>query len=330
MNTNTTLSSGLPVVTDTVAVTDRRSPAWGAIMAGAVAGLATHFLLLMLCAAIGLGIAEPATDENPVASFGIGAAIAWTVSALISLFVGGWVAGRCAARVHSVSGAMHGFLVWCVATIAAGLMVAWGAGAVIGGTAQILSKGASALAQPAAGVADLAKQAVEENTTAISSMIDEATQNPAVQNSANGAAARREIGQAVRHLFRNGSDLRDPAARTETVQALTRAGLAEADANRMVDNWISGTERMRAQFEEAKAAAAAKAREVADKGADAMAKAEMWSFIGFVLGALAAAMGGRRGQHWEYRHTEISNVTSLNPSMRRASFTPGSPATAQL
>lgn len=315
---NTIPSSVLPSLTDTIPVTDRRAPAWGAISAGAVAGLATHLLLLMLCAAIGLGVAEPATSDNPVASFGIGAAIGWTVSALIALFVGGWVAGRCAARVHSVSGAMHGFLVWCVATIAAALMVAWGAGAVIGGTAQVLSKGASALAQPAAGVADLARQAVEENTGAISSMVEEAAQNPALKNSAAGAAARREIGQAVRHLFRNGGDLRNPEARTETVQALTRAGIAEADANQMVDSWITSMERMRAQFDQAKEAAAAKAREVADKGAAALAKAELWSFIGFILGAIAAAMGGRRGQLWEYRHTEISADTSLNPSLRRA------------
>jgi hypothetical protein len=314
---NSTQGSVLPFPTETPVVTDRRSPAWGAIVAGAVAGLAIHLLLLMLCASIGLGAAEPATDENPVATIGIAAAVGWTVSALIALYVAGWVAGRCAARVHSVSGAMHGFLVWCSATIAAALMVAWGAGAVIGGTAQVISKGASALAQPAAGVADLAKQAAEENTGAISSMIDEAAQNPAVQNSATSAAARREIGQAVRHLFRNGGDLRNPQARTETVQALTRAGIAEPDANRMVDGWISSMERTRAQFEEAKQAAAAKAREVSDKAADAMAQAEMWSFIGFILGALAATFGGRRGQLWEFRHTEISTVTSLNPNMRR-------------
>lgn len=304
--------------TDAIPVTDRRSPAWGAIFAGAVAGLAVHLLLLMLCAAIGLGIAEPASDENPVATFSIGAAVAWTVSALIALFVGGWVAGRCAARVHSVSGAMHGFLVWCVATIAAVLMVAWGAGAVIGGTAQIVASGASALAQPVSAVTDLARQAVEENTGAISSMIDEAMENPAVQNATSSAMVRREIGQAVRQLFRAGGDLQDPAARNETVQALTRAGISDADANRMVESWISGIERLRAQFDQAQQAAAAKAREVADRGADALAKAELWSFIGFIFGALAASMGGRRGQLWEFRHTEIGAVTSLDPAARRA------------
>jgi hypothetical protein len=301
---------------DVLPRSERRSPAWGAIIAGAVAGLAIHLLLLMLCAAIGLGAIQPATDDNPVATFSIGAAIAWSVSALISLFLGGWVAGRCAARVHSVSGATHGFLVWCVATIAAALMVVWGAGAVIGGTASIISKGTAALGKPAAGLADLAKEAVDANTGAISSFVDEANQNPALQNNRNGAAARREIGQAVRHLFRNGGDLRNPEARTETVQALTKAGIAEADANRMVDEWINGAERMRAQFKEAQETAAAKAKEVADKGAAALAKAELWSFIGFVLGAIAATLGGRRGQVWEFRHSEVGVVTSLNPQNR--------------
>lgn len=303
---------------DVTPVTDRRSPAWGAIIAGAIAGLACHLLLLMLGAAIGLGAADPATDSNPVATFGIGAALVWSVSALISLYIGGWVAGRCAARVHSVSGAMHGFLVWCAATIAAALMVAMGAGMVVGGTAQIISKGTAALGKSAGGIADLAKQAVDENTGSISSMIDEVTQNPAVKNSPNGAAAKREVGQAVRQLFRAGGDLRNPAARTETVQALTRAGVSEGDANKMVDSWISGMERMRAQFEEAKQTAERKAREVAEKGAAALAKAELWSFIGFVLGAIASCMGGRRGQLWEYRHTDIGAVTSLNPATRRA------------
>jgi hypothetical protein len=191
---------------------------------------------------------------------------------------------------------------------------------VIGGAMNVVGKGASALAKPASGVADLAKQAAEENTGAVSSMIDEAAQNPAVQKSGNGIAARREIGQAARQLFRSGGNLRDPAARTETVQALTRAGIAEPDANRMVDNWISSMERMRAQFDQAKQAAETKAREIAERGAHALAKAELWSFIGFVLGAIAAALGGRSGQVWEFRHTEIAADMTLDPATRRAAF----------
>ncbi|HUR57151.1 MAG TPA: hypothetical protein VM029_05550 [Opitutaceae bacterium] len=311
-------SSSLPDG-DEIAITDRRSPAWGAIFAGAVAGLGTHILLMMLLTAIGMGAASPATDDNPVATFGVGTAIAWTISALISLFVGGWVAGRCAARVHSVSGTVHGFLVWCVGTIAAVLIVSSGAGALIGGAARVVGEGASAMGKPLAGAADLAKQAVEQNTGALASMLDEVAENPQVKSAPGGvAAARREIGQAVRQLFREGGNLRDPEARNATVQALTRAGVREADANRMVDSWITSMQQMRAQLEQAKEAAATKAREVAEKASKAIAKGALWGFIGFVLGAIAASLGGRRGQRWEYQHTEIGADATLDPSTRGA------------
>lgn len=322
MNHDTSFRS----VPDDIAITDRRSPAWGAILAGAVAGLGTHILLMMLLTAIGLGAASPATEDNPVATFGAGTAIAWTISALLSLFVGGWVAGRCAARVHSVSGAMHGFLVWCVGTIAAMLMVTFGAGALIGGAARVVGEGVSAMGKPLAGAADLAKQAAEQNSAALGGMIDEVAENPAVRNAPGGvAAARREIGQAVRQLFREGGNLRDPEARTATVQALTRAGVSEPDANRMVDGWIRSMEQMRAQFEETKAAAAAKAREVADNASQAVAKGALWSFIGFVLGAVAASFGGRRGQRWEYQHTEIGADATLDPATRGSVTTARTP-----
>lgn len=309
--------SSFPAVHDDIAISDRRSPAWGAIIAGAVAGLGTHTLLMMLLAAIGLGAASPATDQNPVATFGIGTAIAWTVAALVSLFVGGWVAGRCAARVHSVSGAMHGFLVWCVGTIAALLLAGSGVGALVSGAARVVGEGASAIAKPVAGAANLAKEAAEQNSAALASMLDEVSENPQVRNAAGGvAAARREIGQAIRTLFREGGNLRDPAARQAALQALTRAGVSESEANQMLDRWTASMERLRAEGEQAKAAAAAKAREVADQASRALAKAALWSFIGFVLGAIAASAGGRRGQDWEYQHTEIGADGTLDPAAR--------------
>lgn len=298
---------------------DRRSPAWGAVVAGAVAGLGTHILLMMLLTAIGLGAANPATEENPVATFSVGTAIAWTIGALISLFIGGWVAGRCAARVHSVSGAMHGFLVWCVATIAAVVMATTGAGALIGGAARVVGEGVSTLGRPLAGAADLATEAAAQNTAALGSMVDEVAENPQVREAAGGmAAARREVGHALRQLFREGGDLRDPEARDATLQALTRAGIPQGDANRMVDNWTTSMEQMRASYEEAKAAAAAAAREVADNASRAIAMGAMWSFIGFALGSILAIVGGRRGQLWEYQHTEIASDATLDPQSRGA------------
>lgn len=309
-----------PYTREDTAAVDRRSPAWGAIVAGAVAGLATHFLLMTLFTAIGMGAAEPATDENPVATFGIGTAIAWSVSALVALFFGGWVAGRCAARVHSVSGAVHGFLVWCVATLAGLVLVISGGGALIGGAVNVVGQGLSAMGQPLAGVADLAKEAVARNTDSIASMVDEVAESEQVQEAGGVAAVRREVGQALQHLFREGGNLRDPEARNAVVQALTQAGLSQNEANETVDSWIASMEQLRTQLAQVREEAEATAREAADVASGAIAKAAFWTFVGLVFGGAAATFGGRRGQKWEYEHTEIAADATLDPTQRVGSI----------
>jgi hypothetical protein len=305
-------------VDERVVALGNRSPSWGAIFAGATAGMAVHFLLLMLGTATGLGAAEPATDDNPIASFGIGAGIVWTISALISLWVGGWVAGRYAARTSRGTGRVHGFLVWCVATIAGLLLVVTGGGAIVGGAARIVGQGFSALGKPVAGVADMAKQAVEQNVASLNSMVEEVIENQKASGGGAGAAAvRREVGQALRQLFREGGNLRDPQSRAAVIQALTQsAGMNETQATEMVDRWTESMERMRAQFEQAKTTAEAKAREAADKASRALSRAALWTFIGFVLGAIAASWGGKSGADWEYRHNEGGREPSLGHTRR--------------
>lgn len=302
------------------AVVDSRSPCWGAIVAGLVAAMGVHFLLLMLGTAAGLGAVEPVTDDNPVASFGMGAAIVWSISALISMGVGGWVAGRCAVRVHSVSGGVHGFLVWSLATIITLFLVTSGTTKLASGSAQLVGQGLSAAGEAAGGVAEMAKAATEESGALINSFVEEATESRGRDIApAQVIAARREIGQAARRLFAEGGDLRDPAARSAVVQALQKGtGTSEADANRMVDGWIASMESARQNLEQMKEAAATKAREVADQSADALAKAAWWTFVGFLLGALAATFGGRTGARWEYSHTELAADPNFDPTNRRS------------
>lgn len=296
-----------------------RSPSWGAIIAGLVAAMGVHFLLLMLGMAAGMGAAEPASDANPAAAISLGAAAVWSISALISMWVGGWVAGRCAVRVHSVSGGVHGFLVWCLATLITLFLVASGAGKLVGGTAQIVGQGLAAVGQAAGGLGDVARMATEQNTAMVDSFIDEAAQSGGNRSPAQIIAARREVGQAVRQLFAEDGNLRDPEARAEVVEALQRgAGVPEAEANRMVDSWVAAMERARVNLEEAQAAAAAKAREIADQSADALAKAATWMFIGFLLGAIVSILAGRTGARWEYSHTELADDPTFDPAHRRA------------
>src|SRR5947209_7736122 len=120
MATTTIPSTTVPAATlqETRFVSFFRGLSWAAIFAGTIAGLATHLLLTMLGIGLGAGMLNPITDENPVGTFSMASAIAWSISALIALWVGGWVAGRTAARVNQNTGRLHGFLVWCAATVA--------------------------------------------------------------------------------------------------------------------------------------------------------------------------------------------------------------------
>ena len=70
-----------------------RHLSWAAIIAGLVAAMALEALFVLLGAALGFAIFSPLTDPNPGANFGAGAAVVEGVSAVVSLWFGGWVAG---------------------------------------------------------------------------------------------------------------------------------------------------------------------------------------------------------------------------------------------
>src|SRR5262245_35491040 len=84
------------------AVTRRIS--WGAIIAGLIVTLVCQILLSMLGVAIGASSIEPLQEQKPLEGLGMSAAIWWIVSSLISLFLGGCVAGRLAGVPRKADG----------------------------------------------------------------------------------------------------------------------------------------------------------------------------------------------------------------------------------
>ena len=69
---------------------------WGAILAGAVAALSAHLLIALFITGLGLQAINPVTDSGLGEKLSIGLGISWSISALLSLWIGGWVAGRLA------------------------------------------------------------------------------------------------------------------------------------------------------------------------------------------------------------------------------------------
>ncbi|MBC8039010.1 MAG: hypothetical protein H7Y06_00540 [Opitutaceae bacterium] len=277
-----------------------RSVSWGAILAGVSAALALQVLFMMLGAGLGFAIYSPITNDNPVADLGTGAVIIQGVSAVLSLWFGGWIAGRF-TRASCRTGWLHGFSVWCVATVAGVLFVSFGAGWALGDLSKLVGGGLSMAGQPAAalvgGASDPAKDALKQSGDTLTSFGDEALgRRPADSNSGTTVRAKREISTAVVRLFNPVVPSDREADRAALIQVLVQhADLNQAEATQVVADWTSAYERLKADLATAKQAAETKARELAEKAATALAVMSFCAFFGFALGAVAASCGGNHG-----------------------------------
>jgi hypothetical protein len=103
---------------------------WGAIFAGAVIALATQLVLTLIGAAIGLATLNPASGQSPSGTtLGVGATVWVVISSLISLFLGGYIAGRLGGTFN---GWLHGLATWATVAMLTMLLLTTAAGALIG------------------------------------------------------------------------------------------------------------------------------------------------------------------------------------------------------
>lgn len=278
-----------------------RSVSWAAIFAGLIAALALQVLFMLLGAGLGFAIYSPLTDANPIADLGKGAVFIEGISAVFSLWFGGWVAGRFTPAGVRATGWLHGFSVWCAATVAGVMIVSTGAGWALSDLSKIVGGGLSLAGKPAAalagGAADLAKDAVKQSGDTLASFIDEAVSSRPVGSTQNVTIrAKREVGLAVARLFNPARQANSRDNRAAVVKALVDyAGMSESDADQAVTDWTASYDRLKADLAAAKNEAETKGREAADKAAKALAVFSLCAFGAFVLGGLAASCGGHNG-----------------------------------
>ncbi len=277
-----------------------RSLFWGAIIAGAVAAMAIQVVLMMLGAGLGFAIYNPLSNDHPVASLGMGAVIIQGITAVISLWGGGWVAGRFAGRTTNFSGCLHGFMVWCLTTVVAILIVSTGAGWALGGIGSVVGGGLSMAGKPAAaavgGVADLAKDALAQSDGMVESFLEEGLSNaPDDQSPGDAIRAKRELGFALGRLA--SADEGNRADRQQAVVTLLveNQGMSEADAREVVSDWTDAYAELKADLEEAKEELAEGAREMADETANTLAVLSLCFGLAFIIGAISAGLGGKHG-----------------------------------
>ena len=297
---------------------------WGAILAGVVIAIVVQMVLSLLGAGIGLSTIDPLRYSSPDAStFGIGAGVWWAVSSMISLFAGGWVASHLAGVPEKADALLHGLVTWGLAAIVTAYLLASAVGAVVRGGASVVGTAASVTATGAAAaaapLAGMAKEQLQSSGISFDAIKNEAekllkqTGKPALQpeaiankaenaadqatgaasSAANGQASGEDLKTVIQRIIDSGKDTVDQVDRDAVVNVvMARAGVDRAEAELRVDGWIKNYQQARAKFEEQKAAAEAKAREVADATAKASSQAALAAAVALILGAIAAALGG--------------------------------------
>ena len=255
-----------------------------AILAGALVALSIHLLLTMLGAGITALVTPPSTSDTPVQSYTTGLAISWSLSALISLWVGGMVAGRVGAAGDPESGKLHGFIVWSLAVVLGFVLLAAGVGKALNVAGQAVAGDGKAVAAAAPALVDKSAELINDYSAEITP--DGKPMTP---------AAKRELALFLKNWLGNGEAGRTPQNRDALAAVLTRSGMTPEDAKKTVDEWTASYDRAYKEVADAAAAAAEKAKDIADATARGAGCAAIWTFFAFWLGAVMAAWGGYCG-----------------------------------
>jgi hypothetical protein len=108
--------------------------AWSAVIAGSLVALAVGLVLAILALGLGLGAVDVVSGEDAESGAITGAVgVWWTVSAMLSLFVGGWVTGRIAGGPFVPGGVFLGILVWALVTLASFYLLTTTVSTLVGG-----------------------------------------------------------------------------------------------------------------------------------------------------------------------------------------------------
>ena len=320
----TTITTGTLPVANATSFRERIS--WGAVFAGALLALITQLALTILGAGIGLSTIDPLQESNPVNGLGIGAIIWYGISTLVSLYLGGTVAGRLAGVPRRTDGLLHGLLSWSLVTLFTFYLLTTAVGGIISGVGGVAGRALSGIGSGIAAVAPGAGDAIKSELkdqgidlsdvkhqarlllrqTGKASLSPEALEKQA-RNAGSvakkGAIATAEdpqtaddnFDQVIDNLTSKADNIGNAADRDAAVNVvMKRTGKSRAESEQIVDGWINTAKQAQAKLSQAKDAAAHKARQLGDAAASGLSKAAIYAFIGMVLGAAAAGFGGRQ------------------------------------
>lgn len=305
---------------------------WSAVFAGVLIAIVTQMLLTLLGLGIGLATIDPLEESRPMAGLGVGSAIWYIVSSLLSLFIGGWVAGRLASAPRRFDGIIHGVLTWCLTTLLTIYFLTTTVGSIIGGASRlvggIVKTAGAGVAAVAPGIGNAIEGQLQRNGIDINNLdlndlqrefnqvlrqtgdpdlqpgtlerragnaVDQA-QNTAEQAAKNPQSADEMASGLFNKLFRQGKQTIDNVDREDAVNVvMQRTGQSRAQAEQTVDGWITTYQQAATKLGQTAEEVKATANQAADAAAAAASKAAIFGFFGLLIGLGAAGFGAKMG-----------------------------------
>lgn len=308
------------------ALLDRTS--WASVLLGAAIALGILTVLNLIGLAFGLYMIDSDASNLGLADAGWMTGLWWTGSALVALFVGGWVSGRMAGIPDFIAAGVHGAAVWAVTALLAVWMVSsatstvfTGAAGMVSRTAQLGVAGVQASASmlsPAITIAsdNLADQLRQQGVTvnaaearqAVETVVNRsispaerqqletlATRNAAQALQAPGTA-QAQYRDFVDQAFGPGGVI-GPEDREQAIAALSNElDVPEPQVRQAFASWeaqimVMG-DRLQSEAQQMQTVAA----ERAAQAANAVADAALWTALGFIFALGAALLGGLVGR----------------------------------
>jgi hypothetical protein len=268
---------------------------WGAIFAGAFATIGIWATLYAFGLATGLSSVNP-DHPGSIRASGIFTGIWSLVSPWIALFIGGIVAGRAAGPVTKGGGALHGFVMWGLTTVAGAWLLANLLGALVGGIASAGKAAAQAGGGALAGVARQVGNAPQvaqsfglNANDALKPVNDRlrAEGKPAVSADQLKAAA----GDSVRDAVREGRFNRELLVSNLAQNTALSKQDAEEIAQRVENQFNQAKEQTGAAISQATKTVETQAL----RAADATGKIFWGAFVALILGMVSALLGALVG-----------------------------------
>jgi hypothetical protein len=234
-------------------------------------------ILMAFGAGMGFSAVSPWANSGVSATtFSLGTGLYLIVTAMLSSTVGGYLAGRLRTRwtaVHTdevfFRDTAHGFMAWACATVLSAALLGAAGTAIVSGASAGLSQRNNNDGGPAAIYVDRLFRPAPAAANAAAA--------PATNQPAADPATRAEVARLLLASARSGADV-SAADRAYLVQIVSaRAGLAQPDADKRVNEVL------------------AQAKSDLDKARSAAAKLALWLTAALFAGALAASLAAIEG-----------------------------------